>query len=64
MCAACILLMEYPSLPQTLLSASELIVKAELALAMIDLTGNDLSVRVADNLLLEARVRMESRAAP
>ena len=56
--------MEYPSLPQTLLSASELIVKAELALAMIDLTGNDLSVRVADNLLLEARVRMESRAAP
>ena len=41
-------------------SAVELILKAELALASVDSSDGDLSFRIADQLLLEARVRIQA----
>ncbi len=61
-CAACVLLEEYPTLRQTPVTVAELILKAELALAALDLSLNGLSIRLADTLLLETRVRLESLA--
>ncbi len=61
--AALKLLLELPGLPETCTSASELILKAELALASVNSDGMDLSVRVADGLLLQSRVRIEGFAA-
>jgi hypothetical protein len=61
-CAACVLLTEYPDVAQTRVSVPELIVKAELAVAMVELQRNDLSIRVAQNLLQETRVRIEATA--
>ena len=58
--AACDLLTEFPALPQTRMSAAELLLKAEVALAAMDWSRGNLSLRVADSLLLETRVRIES----
>jgi len=41
-------------------SVVELILKAELALAAVDNADADLSFRIADELLVEARVRVEA----
>jgi len=57
---ACALLERNADRPESRTSAIELILKAELALASIDLSRADLSFRVADQLLLEARVRIEA----
>lgn len=58
------LLLELPALPQTCTSVCELILKAELALASVDLVAADhLSVRVADGLLVQARARIEGFAS-
>ena len=59
-CAACVLLEEYPHLRQTPVTVAELILKAELALAALNLSLNGLSIRLADTLLQETRVRLES----
>jgi len=58
--AACDLLTEFPGLPQTAVSVPELLLKAEIALAAVDLSRSDLSLRLADSLVLETRVRIES----
>jgi hypothetical protein len=58
--AACDLLTEFPALPQTTVSAAKLLLKAELALAAMDWSRGNLSLRVADSLVLETRVRIES----
>ena len=58
--AACDLLTEFPAVPQTAVSVAELLLKAELALALMDWSRVDLNVRVADSLLFETRVRIES----
>ena len=58
--AACNLLTEFAALPQTAISVAELLLKAELALAATDWSRGDLSFRIADALLLETRVRIES----
>jgi hypothetical protein len=58
--AACDLLTEFPALPQTTVSAAKLLLKAEVALAAMDWSRGNLSLRVADSLLLETRVRIES----
>jgi hypothetical protein len=57
---ACNLLEESPDQPGTLVSTKELILKAELSLAAMDLQLSDLSLRIADSLLLETRVRIEN----
>jgi hypothetical protein len=58
------LLLELPALPETCTSVCELILKAELALASVDLVAADhLSVRVADGLLVQARARIEGFAS-
>lgn len=57
---ACTLLEEAAYQPGTLTSVSELIFKAELYLASMDLRVNELSMRVADALLLQTRVKLES----
>src|SRR5262245_51345933 len=44
-------------------SAIELIVKAELALASVDSPDGDLTFRIADQLLLEARARIQALEA-
>ena len=54
------LLEQHGARPESRRSAIELILKAELALASVDSPGTDLSFRVADQLLLEARVRLEA----
>jgi hypothetical protein len=59
---ACDLLHESFQVPATR-SVSELILKAEICLAAMDVKLNPLSLRIADALLLETRVRMESRMA-
>lgn len=46
--------------PESRKSAMELILKAELALASVDSRDGDLSVQVADQLLLEARLRIQA----
>lgn len=61
--AALKLLLELPGLPETCTSASELILKAETALAAVDAAGADLSVRIADGLLVQSRARIEGFAA-
>ena len=58
--AACDLLTEFPALPQTTVSAAKLLLKAELALAAMDWSRVNLSLRVADTLLLETRVQIEA----
>lgn len=58
--AACDLLTEFPAAPQTAESSAELLLKAELALASMDWSRVSLSLRVADSLLLETRVQIES----
>src|SRR5262245_44309535 len=58
--AACDLLTEFPALHQTTVSVVELLVKAEVALASMDWSRGNLSLRVADSLLLETRVQIES----
>jgi hypothetical protein len=58
--AACDLLTEFPAVPQTTVSVAELLLKAELALASMDWSRVNLNVRVADSLLLETRVCIES----
>ena len=58
--AACDFLTEFPGLPQTPVSVAKLLLKAELALAAAGLSRSDLSLRVADSLVLETRVRIES----
>jgi hypothetical protein len=58
--AACDLLTEFPAVPQTAVSTAELLLKAELALASMDWSRVSLSLRVADSLLLETRVQIES----
>ena len=58
--AACDLLTEFPGLPRTTVSAAKLLLKAELALAAMDWSRVNLSLRVADSLLLETRVQIES----
>lgn len=49
----------HPDRPEIRSSVIELLLKAELALAAVD-TDADLSFRIADQLLLEARVRLEA----
>jgi hypothetical protein len=61
--AALRLLLEFPGLPATCTSACELILKAELALASVDMTAADLSVRIADGLLVQTRARIEGFAS-
>ena len=61
--AALTLLLELPALPETCTSASELILKAEQALASVDEEAAVLSVRIADSLLLQSRARIEGFAA-
>src|SRR4051812_42400535 len=58
--AACDLLTEFPAFPQTTVSAAKLLLKAELALAAMDWSRVNLSLRVADTLLLETRVQIEA----
>ena len=58
--AACDLLTEFPGLPRTTVSAAKLLLKAEVALAAMDWSRVNLSLRVADTLLLETRVQIES----
>ena len=58
--AACDFLTEFPGLSQTPLSVTKLLLKAELALAGMDLSRGDLSLRLADSLVLETRVQIES----
>lgn len=58
--AACDMLTEFPALPQTTASVAELLLKAEIALAAMDWSRVNLSLRVADALLLETRAQMES----
>jgi hypothetical protein len=58
--AACDFLTEFPAAPETTVSVAELLLKAELALAAMDWSRDNLSLRVADALLLETRVRIES----
>ncbi len=62
--AACDLLTEFPALPHTSVSAAKLLLKAEVALAAMDWSRGNLSLRVADSLLLETRVRIESLGTP
>jgi hypothetical protein len=57
---ACSLLEESAAQPGTLVSTKELILKAEISLAAMDLALNDLSLRIADSLLLQTRVRIEN----
>jgi len=58
--AACDLLTEFPAASQTGISVAEMLLKAELALASMDWSRVALSLRVADSLLLETRVQIES----
>jgi hypothetical protein len=60
---ACNLLTESPNDRGTLVSVGELILKAELCLASMDLRVNDLSMRIAEALLLETRAKIESGSA-
>ena len=57
---ACVLLNETIPNAGTLTSVSELILKAETCLAAIDIDVDALSMRIADALLLETRVRIEN----
>jgi|SRR5690349_17596578 hypothetical protein len=57
---ACSLLDSESPQASTLVSVSELILKAELCLATIDVHVNALSMRIADALLLETRVKIEN----
>jgi hypothetical protein len=57
------LLFELPGLPATCISVCELILKAEVALAAVDVSAVDLSVRIADGLLVQARARIEGFVA-
>jgi hypothetical protein len=50
----------HPERPEIRTSVVELILKAELALAAVDLSDADLSFRIADTLLLDARVQIEA----
>ena len=50
----------HPDRPEIRSSVIELLLKAELALAAVDTPATDLSLRIADQLLLEARVRVEA----
>jgi hypothetical protein len=58
---ACLLLEQHAGSAEALASAVELILKAELALASLSASKLDLSLRVADQLLLEARVEVEAK---
>lgn len=60
--AALKLLLELPGLPETCTSATELLLKAEQALASIEEEAADLSIRIADSLLLQGRARIEGFA--
>jgi hypothetical protein len=57
---ACDVLTEFPAVPQTAVSVAKLLLKAELALASMDWSRAKLNVWIADCLLLETRVRIES----
>jgi hypothetical protein len=57
---ACLLLEQQGARAEARASAVELILKAELALASISSIQEDLSFRIADRLLLEARVEIEA----
>jgi hypothetical protein len=57
---ACLLLEQQGGSAEARTSAVELILKAELALASISSLQGDLSFRIADQLLLEARVEIEA----
>lgn len=59
---ACSLLSESAHEPSTLSSVAALVLKAEVCLAAMDVRMNDLSLRVADALLLELRVKLENRS--
>ncbi len=61
---ACQLLVGFPASEHTQVSVVELLLKAELSLAGVNLSGNDLSLRLADSLLLEIRVSIESFRTP
>jgi hypothetical protein len=50
----------HPERAEVRSSVIELILKAELALAAVDASDANLSFRIADQLLLEARVRLEA----
>ena len=50
----------HPDRAEIRASVVELLLKAELALAAVDTTNADLGFRIADQLLLEARVRVEA----
>lgn len=57
---AATLLELHPDRAEIRTSVIELLLKAELALAAVDTPNADLSFRIADQLLLEARVRVEA----
>jgi hypothetical protein len=57
---ACQLLVDFPVSDYTQVSVVELVLKAEVSLAEMGVWGNDLSLRLADTLLLGVRVSIES----
>lgn len=61
--SACLLLEQQGGRTEARTSAVELILKAEIALASMSSQEGDLRFRIADQLLLEARVEIESTEA-
>jgi hypothetical protein len=60
---ACALLELHPDRPEIRSSVIELLLKAELALAAVDMADVNLSFRVAEQLVLDTRVRIEALTA-